>query len=260
MLRSTLLQLCLMSAAWGFVGFRWVVPPNGQNGMAWLQPGCKEECQGGDLWCYGIRGFQGAFKLPVGIHSIRSLFLFWGGNHSGNFGVLRFVRLCQIVMCENFRPGKGKDQICGVCLACFGGHQDVMPQKVTKDVRLVGRYDIEQRQQRLEGFLESQTQTLQSCLDMWQLSWFKKIVDALLGPCRFQMRCQSGGCQEMIVQLPSQDFPGRELFGLTLSRRYLDWRLDCHSGFCLWEGVFRLILLHGSMLLVLANYQKTWSP
>ena len=95
---------------------------------------------------------------------------FWGGNHSGNFGVLRFVRLCQIVMCENFRPGKGKDQICGVCLACFGGHQDVMPQKVTKDVRLVGRYDIEQRQQRLEGFLESQTQTLQSCLDMWQLS------------------------------------------------------------------------------------------
>lgn len=47
----------------------------------------------------------------------------------------------------------------------------MMPQiSHPQDVRLVGRYDIEQRQQRLEGFLESQTQTLQSCLDMWQLS------------------------------------------------------------------------------------------
>ncbi len=52
------------------------------------------------------------------------------------------------------------------------------------------------------------------------------------------MRCQGGGCQGMIVQLPSQDFPGRELFGLTLSGRYLDWRLDCHSAFCLWEAVW----------------------
>lgn len=69
------------------------------------------------------------------------------------------------------------------------------------------------------------------------------------------MRCQSGGCQE-IVQLPSQDFPGRELFGLTLSRRYLDWRLDCHSGFCLWEGVFRLILLHFSMFFGLGQLSE----
>lgn len=51
--------------------------------MAWLT-GCKEECQGGDLWCYGIRGFQGAQLLARLVKIASDRCVFFSGKNSGN--------------------------------------------------------------------------------------------------------------------------------------------------------------------------------